>query len=89
MTLTLRTTNCFDKHLKKMLKRGKDKEKLSLVVEHLLTMQPLPEKYKEHLLIGNWQGFHECHIAPDWLLIYKITDDELVLAATGTHADLF
>jgi len=86
---TLATTNRFEKHLKRMLKRGKDKEKLRTVVELLMAQQTLPAKYKKHLLVGNWQGFHECHIEPDWLLIYQIIDKELVLVDTGTHADLF
>jgi len=60
-----------------------------MVIELFVAQQSLPAKYKTHLLIGNWQGFHECHIEPDWLLIYQITDKELVLVDTGTHADLF
>jgi len=87
--LTLATTNRFEKNFKKMLKRGKDKDKLLIVIELLLEQQPLPAKYKDHLLIGNWQGFRECHIEPDWLLIYQITSEELILTDTGTHADLF
>jgi mRNA interferase YafQ len=87
--LHLVTTNRFEKNLKKMLKRGKDKEKLRTLLELLLKQEKLPYKYREHLLVGNWQGFRECHIEPDWLLIYQITSDELVLVATGTHVDLF
>ncbi len=87
--LKLVTTNLFEKNLKKMLKRGKDKEKLRVVIEQLAAREPLPSKYKDHLLIGNWQGFRECHIEPDWLLIYQTTDEELLLTDIGTHADLF
>jgi mRNA interferase YafQ len=87
--LTLATTNRFEKNFTKMLRRGKDKEKLQIVVELLLKQQSLPAKYKDHLLIGKWQGFRECHIEPDWLLIYQITQEELILTDTGTHADLF
>jgi len=71
--LILATTNRFEKSLKRMLKRGKDKEKLRTVIALLMAEQILPVKYKQHLLIGNWQGFYECHIEPDWLLIYRIT----------------
>jgi mRNA interferase YafQ len=87
--LTLATTNRFEKNFKKMLKRGKDQRKMQIVVELLLTQQSLPTKYQDHLLIGNWQGFRECHIEPDWLLIYRITQEELILTDTGTHSDLF
>ncbi|MDM8567940.1 type II toxin-antitoxin system YafQ family toxin [Thiotrichales bacterium HSG1] len=87
--LTLATTNLFEKNLKKMLKRGKDKEKLKAVINFLMTQQPLPPKYKDHILVGNWQGFRECHIEPNWLLIYQITTEKLILTDTGTHADLF
>jgi mRNA interferase YafQ len=59
------TTHRFEKNFKKMLKRGKDKEKLKDVIAFLMTQQTLPLKYKDHLLIGNWQGFRECHIEPD------------------------
>ncbi|MCK5720571.1 MAG: type II toxin-antitoxin system YafQ family toxin [Thiomargarita sp.] len=87
--LILATTNRFEKNLKKMFKRGKNKEKLRAVVELLITQQSLSIKYKDHFLIGNWQGFRECHIEPDWLLIYRIIDNELILTDTGTHTDLF
>lgn len=85
----LATTHRFEKNLKKMLKRGKDKEKLRVVIELLVSQRALPVKYRDHFLIGNWQGFRECHIEPDWLLIYRITHEELILTDTGTHADLF
>jgi mRNA interferase YafQ len=61
----LATTHRFEKNFKKMLKRGKDKEKLKDVIAFLMTQQTLPLKHKDHLLIGNWQGFRECHIEPD------------------------
>ena len=89
MMLTLATTNRFEKNFKKMLNRGKNKEKLRVVIDLLVAQQPLPAKYKDHLLIGNWEGFRECHIEPDWLLIYQISTEELILTDTGTHADLF
>ena len=72
-----------------MVARGKDKTKIRYLIEQLLQQNPLPLKYKDHLLVGKWQGFRECHIEPDWLLIYKVEGNELLLADTGSHADLF
>jgi mRNA interferase YafQ len=82
-------TNRFEKNLQRMIKRGKDINKIQFVIELLCQQRKLPTKYREHLLIGNRQGFWECHIEPDWLLIYKIDESELLLADTGTHSDLF
>lgn len=73
------------------LKRGLKIGLLMDVVSALAMGEPLPEKNKDHALSGNWTGHRECHILPDWLLIYRIEDDVLVLtlARTGTHSDLF
>ncbi len=79
----------FKKDIKRMKKRGKDLKKLKVVINHLVTQEPLPERYKDHSLSGNWAGWRDCHIEPDWLLLYKPTEDELILGQTGTHADLF
>lgn len=77
--------------LKLIRKRGYDISKFSKVVEILCSAQTLPEKYKDHPLSGNYKGYRECHIEPDWLLIYKIENDTLILTLlrTGTHSDLF
>ena len=74
-----------------MKKRGKDLEKLKYVVNELAAQRPLDEKYRDHELTGNYRNFRECHIEPDWLLIYRIEKGELTLALvrTGTHSDLF
>lgn len=74
-----------------MKKRGKDLEKLKYVVNELANQCPLDEKYRDHELTGNYRNFRECHIEPDWLLIYRIEKGELTLALvrTGTHSDLF
>lgn len=84
-------TSLFKKDLKTAKKRGYDIKLLNDVVDTLSMGLPLDEKYKDHKLIGNYQGCRECHITPDWLLIYEITDDELILylTRTGTHSDLF
>ena len=77
--------------LKLIKKRGKDISKLETVLEILLSGENLPDKYKDHQLKGEMKEFRECHIEPDWLLIYIKEDTELILyaTATGTHADLF
>lgn len=74
-----------------MKKRGKDLAKLKYVVNELANQRPLDEKYRDHELTGNYRNFRECHIEPDWLLIYRIEKCELTLALvrTGTHSDLF
>lgn len=74
-----------------MKKRGKDLAKLKYVVNELANQHTLDEKYRDHELTGNYRNFRECHIEPDWLLIYRIEKGELTLALvrTGTHSDLF
>ena len=74
-----------------MKKRGKNISKLTNVLSLLATGNPLPPQYKDHQLSGNLQDFRECHIEPDWLLMYQIYEDTLILSATatGSHADLF
>lgn len=73
-----------------MNKRGAQARKLSEVLELLAADQPLPERCRPHKLVGEWNGFWECHIEPDWLLVYDLDDpDALTLVATGSHADLF
>ncbi len=83
-------TNSFKKDYKLLKKRNYDLSLLDNVVENLLKGEPLPEKNKDHLLAGNWKGYRECHITPDWLLVYKIYDDTLILSLTrtGSHSDL-
>ena len=81
----------FRKDLKLAKKRGYNLELLNDVVDTLSAQEPLDEKYHDHSLTGNYTGFRECHILPDWLLIYRIDKDELflLLSRTGTHSDLF
>lgn len=71
------------------MKRGYKMTLLQQVIDILRIPAPLPDKNKYHNLSGNYSGYKECHIEPDWLLIYKQTDNELKLDRTGTHADLF
>ncbi len=91
MKYKLALSGKFKKSLKRAQKRGLDISLMDSVVEDLLHGIPLNAKYNDHALKGKWNGFRECHIQPDWLLIYLIEDDilTLTLVDTGTHADLF
>jgi len=89
--LKLELSTQFKKDLKKISKQGKDKSKLDDVIHTLQKEELLPKKYRDHELIGNWKGYRECHIAPDWLLIYKIYQGNvrlLRLSRTGSHSEL-
>lgn len=79
----------FKRDVKTAQKRGKDLTKLQALLKILIEQRPLPPAYRDHLLKGNWGGYRDAHIEPDWLLIYRISRDELHLARTGTHSDLF
>ena len=89
--LTIRYDVSFKKDFKRIVKRGYNIKLLEQVIEMLANGQTLPQKMKDHSLTGNYSDFRECHIMPDWLLIYKINNDELILylTRTGTHSDLF
>ena len=91
MRYHLEYTTKFKKSYKKMMKRGLKREEFQLLVEKIQNGEKLDKKYKDHILKGKYKGFHECHIQPDRLLIYKIQDDILILTLvdTGSHADLF
>lgn len=84
-------TNRMKRDVRRAKKRGKDMRKLIAVLTLLQSGQSLPDKYHDHALGGNLRDFRECHIEPDWLLMYQIFEDRLILSATatGTHADLF
>lgn len=81
----------FEKDLKLAIKRGYNITLLEKVVDALAAGEPLDRKHRDHQLTGDYGGFRECHITPDWLLIYQIMDDRLILllSRTGTHSDLF
>ncbi len=91
MKYSLEITNSFKRDYKKLVKRNYDLSLLNNVVDKLQNGEKLNERYKNHNLSGEWTGFQECHILPDWLLIYKVYDDKLILSLTrtGTHSDLF
>lgn len=89
--LKIRYRSKFKKDFKTIIKRGYDPQLLQEVLEILVQEKPLPPNYKDHSLSGNYANFRECHITPDWLLIYKIEQSILTLSLTrtGTHSDLF
>lgn len=91
MMYQIRPTSRFQRDLKRMQRRGYDMSLISGVIQTLAMGEALPLKNRDHALTGNFQGCRECHITPDWLLIYEIAKQELILylTRTGTHSDLF
>jgi mRNA interferase YafQ len=89
--LKVRYTSKFKSDFRTVVKRGYNPNLFQEVLELLMNEKEMPEKYKDHGLRGKWLGFRECHIARDWLLIYHIAGNELILTLTrtGTHSDLF
>ena len=79
----------FEKDLKRDSKRGKDIDKMRKVMKLLIEEKALPDKFRNHKLKGNFVGYWECHVEPDWLLVYKKTQTEIIFVSTGTHSDLF
>lgn len=90
---TISSTNKFNKQLKKVIKQGKDIEKLITIVEKLADGKQLDARYKDHALVDNkyFKNARECHIEPDWLLVYKYVEEELILflIQTGSHSEIF
>lgn len=91
MKLTIVPTSQFKKDFKRIKKRGYDLSELKEVLDKLANREELEQRNRDHSLSGNYAGFRECHIKPDWLLVYAIDDDKLILTAsrTGSHSDLF
>lgn len=91
MKYKIKSTKKFNRDLKKIQKRGYDLNLIKSVILKIANGEKLPEKYRDHILLGNYKGCRECHITPDWLLIYELLDDELILYLTteGIHSDLF
>lgn len=88
---TIKFTSAYKKGYRRMKRRGVDLSLLSDVIETLRQGKQLDRKFRDHILVGEYVGYHECHIQPNWLLIYLIEDDvlTLTLVKTGTHSDLF
>ena len=84
-------TSKMKRDAKRTKKRGKDLSKLIAVLDLLASQAPMPEKYQDHALKGEMRGYRECHIEPDWLLVYQVLENRLILLASGTgsHSDLF
>lgn len=82
-------TRQFSKDIKKLFKRGSSREKIKYVINKLINEEQLEVRYRDHRLIGNYKNRRECHIEPNWLLIYKKTKDEIIFERTGSHSDLF
>ena len=91
MKYEVQPTTKFKKDLKLCKSRGYDIELINQIIKKLANGEKLEEKNKDQDLRGNWEGYRECHILPDWLLVYKYIEDELILylTRTGTHSDLF
>ena len=89
--LRLQMSNQFKKDYKKITKQGKNVDELWAIIEKLQKREKLDEKFKDHSLSGNYKNNRECHISPDWLLIYKVDNEKLILTAvrTGSHSELF
>lgn len=87
--LTPVRTSQFKRDVKRVKKRDKDVSKLRTLLTLLMEQSPLPDTYQDHPLRGNWNGYRDAHIEPDWLLLYRVVGDELQLARTGSHADIF
>jgi len=81
-------TTAFKRDMKRLAARGKDLSKLSIVVELLYSRQTLPPRCRDHPLTGDWRGYRDCHIEPDWVLIYQLDERDLRLMRTGSHSDL-
>ena len=86
---SVRHTSQFKKDVKRAKKRGKDMDKLKEVIELLIRDEELDPRYRDHALVGNYRGVRDCHLEPDWLLLYAFEEEELILIRTGTHSDLF
>ena len=89
MALILKTSTKFERDLRKMKRQGRDLSKLKKIIDKLLIEEPLEYSSRDHRLVGNWKGYRECHVQPDWLLIYRVDGNLLLLARTGSHAELF
>lgn len=82
-------TTRFEKDLELAKRRGKDTDKLKTVINLIVIEQPLPPRLRDHTLVGKYLGRRECHIEPDWLLVYKLEPGAVLFERTGTHSDLF
>lgn len=89
MALSIRQSTQFRRDVKRLRRQGADLSLPGAVIRALAAEETLAPRHRDHALVGNWLGFRECHVRPDWLLIYRIENRELQLARTGSHAALF
>lgn len=89
MSLIVRQSSRSWRDVKRLLGRGVDLSKLKTVIEALVDQKSREDRYRDRSLVGGWKGYRECHVQPDWLLIYRVTPDELQLVRTGSHSELF
>jgi mRNA interferase YafQ len=82
-------TSQFKRDVKRIQRQGKDLRKLKSILGGLVNGERLEDKYRDHVLVGQYKGTRECHLEPDWLLIYEITESEIILIRTGSHSELF
>jgi mRNA interferase YafQ len=87
--LNIHYTTQFKKDFKRIKKQNKDPDQLKIVIKKLAEGKKLEPKYIDHPLSGNWKGHRDCHIGSDWILIYRIEDENLILERTGSHSELF
>lgn len=83
------TSRAFEQDVKRLGKRGNNMERLRLVIEALRLRQSLAPRHRDHALSGDWEGFRDCHVEPDRVLLYRLDEESVYLTRTGTHADLF
>ena len=81
--------SAFEKDVKRLRKGGKDMGKLRAMIDRLCSRRPPDSRHRDHVLTGDWKGWRDCHIEPDWLLIYKVDGGDLALGRTGSHSELF
>jgi mRNA interferase YafQ len=86
--LDAKPTTKFKQDVERQKKRGKDTDKLRAIIESLCHHRPLEPRHRDHALTGDWKGWRDCHVEPDWVLIYKRDGGTLILGRTGTHSDL-
>jgi mRNA interferase YafQ len=89
MALVVLTTTAFEKDLRRAKRQNRDLDKLEAIVDLLQSQQELPIRCRAHRLSGNWAGHWDCHVGPDWILLYRVTESELVLVRSGSHSELF
>ncbi|EHS7098022.1 type II toxin-antitoxin system YafQ family toxin [Escherichia coli] len=87
--LNIVRTSSFKADVKRQIKRGKDMTKLKKLITLLVNQDEIPAEYEDHQLQGNWRGYRDAHMEGDWILIYRVDEDDLKLARTGTHQDIF